>query len=482
MISLPKNNKLYWGIGWGIIILLVIMVARMVPRISYLMDALLVRASNSIGGYFNVIMLYMMLVMILFTPFLLLYLKPVSLIALSLALLPFLSRSRLAFEIYGYTAFDGNSRGIYGIALIAPLLLAYLSLRYPVTGKTGGWWLPSSKGFWALAISGVLTQFFFFPPTSILRIAYSLIGAQLLWYLIVVRYTNTIDDVCKIIWGMVIGVAITAFITAFTAGYEQILNPVSLYSVEGRIASYIGGTANEYPGVVASTICLLPILFYRANNRGKILVIILAMVFIRELLIQVTRGGFLSVISVLGYLFIFRYKKKYVIAFISFIVICIWIFGDDIIFFLTERPITQEAFIASERPLMWKQALEALMTLPTFFIGLGMATLENSRNLYVHYPHQGFLYIWVHSGLVGLLGFCFWFFYSIWVGIKKIIRSHVFEEKMVLTGLVLSLIAWTILLMGTVGNYLGGQQEVYVILTVQVGMLVALGQKPRVEV
>ena len=483
MLSFSRNGTPFSGFIWfGIIILLAIIIVNMIlPR----MEMLVGRAAYSVGGELNVIMFLVVLMAAIFVaPVYLQRLQPVPLIALSMALLPIIYRTSIIFTIPGFTAWDEGPRPIKGISLLAPLLFLYLSKRFPVKDKKRVMKLPSSKAFLILAASVIITQFLFFSPFLAVRIAYLMIGVQLIWYLIIVRYVNTMQDAYKIIWGITIALAVASFFTFFTYGYEQIYNPAKLFTTlasgyqslgYGRIASSVFGSVNEFPMALTSTLCLLPVLYYRAHSGGKILIVFIAIVLVRDLFLTGTRGGILALLPIMGYFLVLHRRGKYIVSFIGIIVIGTWLFWDQIAFFLAYRTdIGSLSSSFADRLMRWSSAWNKLITFPTFFTGLGMATLGNVS---VHYPHQGFLYVWVNSGLFGLIGFSYWLFYSMWAGIKKFRRSYSFEEKLLLMGLVASVFCWIIIFFITKGFYTGGRQILYIILTTQVGLLVALGQK-----
>jgi hypothetical protein len=478
MLILRKNEKLFAVLKWGVIALLSWTVGKQFLQKVYLIDAFLDRSATSLGGTINLVIAYIVLVMAFFSPFVLLRLKPVSLIAVTIALFPFFVRSSSVFGIYGYTSWHGGTVLICGITLFAPVLFCYLLLWYPVEGRDRGWWLPSSKAFWGLAVSGVMMQFLFFPVISAIRIAYLLIGFQLLWYLIIVAYVNSIEDSYKIMWGIVIGLTIGWFLSSFTGGQGILLDPIAFYQSKGRLESMLFGSINEYPGVLVSIICLLPILFYRSRRLGKIIILVLGAIFLRDLLLSVTRGAYIaSLASILGYIFVLRPSKKAVISLIGLLLIVFLVFWDQIVFFLLVRADID----LSGRLFRWKTTLEDLATVPNFLTGIGMATSGNF-SYSVHYPHQGFLFVWVNSGLVGLVGFSLWIGCAIKEGVKKAMRSYNFEHRLVLMGLVLSVSSMVIFFMLTAGRYTSGElQEMYAIFTTEVALLVALGQKKTVK-
>ena len=483
MLSLEKSEKLFWGLKWFGIVLLAMLVAWKVPQGVHLIDGFLAKCASTLGGNINLGIAYVILALLPAVPFILLRLKPVSLIAVTIALFPLLSRLRPVFGIYAYTTFYGAPHLISGLALLIPLLFGYLLFRYPVIDR--GWWLPSSKAFWLLAASGVMTQFAFFSPFSAIRIAYLVIVVQLLWYLIIVAYVNTMEDVYKLIWGIVTAVIISILLTTFTTGEQgtALFNPESFV----RLESNSMGSCNEYGVLMTSALCLLPILYYRSHGWAKIMILACPLFFGKELLLTGTRGAYLSLLPILGYFFVFQIRKKQIISLAICFVIAFSIIYDQLLLYLAKHPIYFDARLfqirsVQERILNSVATLRALMTWPYFFTGFGMGTFGNwdiPGTLFGHCTHQGFLWVWVNSGLAGFLGFIYWIGYSLWAGVKKILRSHELEEKLVLSGLVLSIVCWIILFVTTKGMYTGGPPELYAILTTEVGLLVALNQKPR---
>lgn len=483
MLSLEKSEKLVWGLKWFGIILLAMLVAWKVPQGIHLIDGFLAKCASTLGGDVNVVIAWVILAALPIAPFILLRLEPVSLIAVTIALFPVLSRLRPVFGIYAYTTFYGTPHLISGLALLIPLLFGYLLFRYPISAR--GWWLPSSKGLWLLAASGVMTQFAFFSPFSAIRIAYLVIVVQLLWYLIIVAYVKTMEDVYKLIWGIVTAVIISILLTTFTTGEQgtALFSPGTFL----RLESSSMGSCNEYGVLMTSALCLLPILYYRSHVWAKIMIVVCPLFFGKVLLLTGTRGAYLSLFPILGYLFIFRSKKKHIVLFAISVLITSWIVFDQALIYLARNPIYFDARLINivsvqERMLNSVATLRALMTWPYFLTGFGMGTFGNwyiPGTLYGHDSHQGFLWVWVNSGLAGFLGFIYWIGYSLWAGVKKTLRSHHFEEKLVLLGLVLSIACWIILFVTTKGCYTGGLPEFYAILTTEVGLLVALSQKQR---
>lgn len=487
MPSLTENEKLFWSLKWLGIVLLAIIAAMGAPQIGYLIDTFLALCASTVwgreSGKVNLIIAYVIMSMIPIVPFILLRLKPVSLIAVIIALLPLFGRIRRFPGIYAYTTFYAEPELISGIALFAPLLFGYLLFRYPTSR---GWWLPSSKAFWLLAASGVMTQFVFFSPFFAIRIAYLVIVVQLLWYLTIVAHVNTMEDVYKLMWGILTAVVISSFLTIFTIGQDiDFFHDLKRF---GRLQSNSLGSCNEYGAVLSSTLCLLPILFTRAQRLGKIVIIIIIPLFLTLILLTGTRGAYFSLLPILGYAFILRHRKKQLVFYVIVFIITFWMLWDRTLVYLEHRPIYFDARLYQvksfqERILMWKSSLQALMTWPYFLTGFGVGTLGNwyipGGTRFGHDVHHGFLWVWVNSGLAGFLGFCFWLSYALWAGIKKAMRSYDFEEKLVLLGLVLSITCWIILFMITKGTYTGGWQEPYALLTTEVALLVALSQKPR---
>ena len=343
-------------------------IASQIPKISFFIDLLLARSGSSLGGSINVIIVYFVLVcaflLLLFTPFIF-YRKtnPVSLIALIIVLFPLFARSNVIFNVSGFTNWHGGTVSIFGIALIAPILLLFFSIKHPVN-ISSVWRLPSSKAFLAFAISGILMQFLFFPFISAIPLGYLLIGCQLLWFLIIVAYVKTLNDVYKIIWGMSIALVIGSLISSFTGIQGFNMNPIEFFQTEGRLKSMLFGSQNEYPGIVVGILFLLPILFYKSSNMiTKIIVIIFAALLFRDLLMSVTRGAFLAFfVSIWCYLYFLRKNYKYLILFLILFVIGYYTIADQIWFFILERsdinilPRTQRLIIA----------LDALISFPYF--------------------------------------------------------------------------------------------------------------------
>jgi hypothetical protein len=236
---------------------------------------------------------------------------------------------------------------------------------------------------------------------------------------------------------------------------------------------------------MASLLSLLPILYYRSQKLGKIIILSFVPIFFRGLLLTGARAAYLSLLPILGYLFIFRSKKKHIIPFIFTFIIVFAVYGDQISLYLTERPFDLGDLSVQTRYYMISYTLSKLISWPHFLIGFGLGTLENwitiigSPQHAIQGVHEGFLSVWVTTGLAGLLGFLFWLGYSVWAGIRKAHSYYEFEGKLLLFGLVISVSCWVFFFLIGEGSYTTAHPELYAIFTTKMGLLVALGQKEK---
>ena len=318
-----------------------------------------------------------------------------------------------------------------------------------------------------------------------MKIGYLVIVVQLLWYLIIVRYVDTIEDAYKVIWGIITAMIIWIFIVTFSTSSDvniALHNIGIAFESSRHYEKLYYRLGNHYAVMMSSTLCLLPILFYKAHKWGKVLIVALAVLFGEELLATKCRGALLSFLPVFLYPFLPHKSKKEANIFILMLIIITILAWDKVLLALKANI---DFFVAADkRYLMSAYTLQRLMAWPYFLVGFGMGTLNNwimipHTFLSLHGVHQTFLLVWVHTGLAGFLGFIYWLGYSIWAGIKKAMRCHVAEEKLVLLGLVLSISSWAIFFMTTGGPYTGMLHEANAIFTTEVGLLVALGQKQK---
>ena len=125
--AVPKALR---NIKYVIIILFALCVARQGPHMQYIIDALSLKSGSVLGGQTNIYIVYAFLAIFPIAPFILLRMKPVTLIAVIIALFPFMARLTNVLGIYGFTTFYGIPRLISGLPLFVPFIFAYLFLRY----------------------------------------------------------------------------------------------------------------------------------------------------------------------------------------------------------------------------------------------------------------------------------------------------------------------------------------------------------------
>lgn len=471
------------GIMWLIAIVSGVTIAIMALLCVELIDPLLARVASRTGGEVNLIIVYIALGSVPFVPILLVKLKPIYLITGTIALLPLSARLNRVFGIHAYNDLNGNPIYITGIAFLAPLLLAYLLIRYRNINRRA-WLSKSSIAFIFFAASGAATQFLFFEFVAAIRIAYLVIVVQFLWYQLVTAYVHRIEDVYKSIWGILIALDISIFLTMFTSGQE--LNLIDLNYFISLDSNSLGPN-NYYAGLLASTLCLMPVLFYQARWIGKI-VVITSSVFIGKFLILTgSRGAYLALAPVCAYFFMMRGKGRRFIPIMILVIASVWLFSEQIALYLAKREmyfgsrIFQVAGV--EVRLLWsKYALEALMKWPFFLTGFGMLTHDNLVpsplfNFPIQGVHQGFLNIWTNAGLPAFLAFIYWLASAILGAGSEIRRTKDVDRRVVMTGLIICVLSWIISFMTTGGWYIGAHVEPYAMLTTEVGLLVTLGTR-----
>ena len=128
--------------------------------------------------------------------------------------------------------------------------------------------------------------------------------------------------------------------------------------------------------------------------------------------------------------------------------------------------------------------LHALLTWPHFLVGFGIGAQNNWEIpgvLFGHDAHQGMLQIWLNTGVVGFVSFYMLIWSTLSRGVRKIRKAMCFEHSLLMTGLVLSICCWLILFNTTKGRYTGGLLSLYLILTTEIGLLVALSQKRGIK-
>jgi O-antigen ligase len=292
----------------------------------------------------------------------------------------------------------------------------------------------------------------------------------------VISYTKSDLDVYPIIWSIIAATFLSVVLSNIASGRELVFDPSEFLISEGRAGSLVLGSINEYPLLLCSCLCLLPPVYVQAKTWQKILLVLFAILFIRELLLTATRGGMIALLPLLGYLFYFKRKKVWINS-LAIILLIIVIFADDfslIIYSRASSEALENDFL--RRGFRWTVALNDLWSWPYFLTGFGMRTIEN----YIpntHSVHNGFLHLWVFSGLLGLLGFCLWLYHAIVLGIRKIKESHN-QGNLTIFGLILSISCWIIIFSVTKGMYVGtGNPELYTFLTTQVALLVVLSHK-----
>jgi hypothetical protein len=478
-----RNNKLAAPIIWLSVVLFGTIIAIMVLRGIALIDPLLTKVGSRTGAEVNLIIVYIALGSIPFIPFLLAWLKPIYLIAGAIALLPLFARLNRVFGIYAYNDLNGNPIYISGAAILTGLLFVYLLIRNPHINRRV-WSSKPSLAFALFAVSGAAAQFVFFEFAPAIRIAYLVIIVQFLWYELVTGYVDTVEDVYKNIWGIVVAVIVSILLTMFTSGQEvNLIDSNYFISLDSNSL----GPNNYYAGLLASTLCLLPVLFYKVRWTGKIMVLASLVLMGKLLVLTGARGAYLSVVPIGGYFFMIRGKGKKLMPVLILFIILVWLFSEQLFVYLDTRSFYLDSRIfqiaSVDMRLLWsKYALQALMKWPFFVTGFGMLTYNNlvPSPLFgfpIQGVHQGFLNIWTNAGFVAFVAFIYWLSSAIWGGRAQARRTKDADRRFLIQGLIICLISWIISFMTTGGWYIGAHQEPYLIFTTEVGLLVVLGTR-----
>lgn len=447
---------------------------------------LIERSVSTYGGEINVIIAY---VAIIVGPLLMIHLLfHVSLstfTAVVVSLFPLITRSGRFISLPGYISWYGNSVRIGGLALLLPFFMAYAVFRYGFRWKDVGWNLPSIQWYKLLVVSGIFCQFFFASFCKAIPLAYLVVVPQFLLILLVIASVKTEDDVIKILWGIIIAVTIGSLLTV--TAQQSMQGPLGTF----RLGTNTIGTYSSYGGVLASTLCLIPMLiFLESSWIRRIFLGALFTFFVGQLAMTMTRGAYISLLPILGYAFLLNKKDKtsFGLVGIAIIVMIVAVFGDELFFYLTARDFYFDSRFFSIGNVYgrfenaWYTLKRLLTEFPNFFVGFGKGTYQNWDNVGiggtagVNSVHQGLLAIWSTAGLAALIGFlgCFYHIYSF--TLKKWNRLQ-YPERVLLGGIILALSSWVIFLNTTFINYAGGDIPAISFMITETALAISLTQK-----
>ena len=481
---MPKSIQKF--IGFGVLLLLSVVIAFKFVAIS---NRLIERSASTLSGEINVIIAYAVIIVV---PFLMIYLFHLSLstfTAVTVSLFPLITRSGDFFSLPAYTSWYGTPAGIGGLALFVPFFMAYAIFRYGIRWKDVGWDLPSIHWHKLLVVSGIFCQFFFTSFCKAIPLAYLVVVPQFLLILLVIASVKTEDDVKKIFWGSIIAVTISSLLTVTV--HQSMMGHLGTF----RLGTSTVGSPCGYGGVLASTLCLIPILIFLEYSWIKrIFLVALFIFFVTLLAMTMTRGAYISLLPIFGYAFLLNKKDRtsFVLVAIAIIVMMVAVFGDKLFFYLAARELYFDSRffgIVSVHVRFegaWYTLKRLLTEFPNFFVGFGMGTYQNWDNAGigtagVNAVHQGLLSIWSTAGIAALIGFlgCFYHIYSF--TFKKWNRLQ-YSERVLLGGIILTLSSWFIFLNTTSTNYVGdgGISQTCFMIT-EMGLAISLTQKMNTQ-
>ena len=451
-------------------------IALTIPFLVDKVDNFLLQVSTRTGGHVNIYIAYALLLIAPIVPFIIWRLRPVSFIAFVIAILPLIARIKSIFGIYAYTDFNSNPVYISGLALLAPLIFAYLVLRFP--HERCSIWTSSlaSRSFLLLVFSGVSVQFLFFGPAEAVKVAYLNLGAQFFVYITIMSFVRSVDDVYTVLCAILIAVTISGILALLTTpkGIIPVMN--SNYYTE--LNSNTFGQNNYYGPLLSSTLCLFPLFFSRSKRSFYIILTVLLILVCKLLLMTGNRGSFLGLAPILFVLFFVSKSKPAAIISISVcIVAIIALLLPQFITYAHHRIFTMAALGTNDVLIRfaWASAtIAALMRWPAFVTGYGMCTLSNvvmSGEFPIQMVHQGFLNVWVNCGLLAFIGFVMWLVVSLCNSFKKFWLTKLYEEKLILISLVACIVSWLIAFCTVGGWYISSVTELYSIFTTEVALL-----------
>jgi len=225
------------------------------------------------------------------------------------------STTRLA--IYALLIFTPLARGsVQDWAITTIHIITLIALTSFLLEKTISWefkWIqtPLNNPILALIILCLISSFFSqHRPTSVWSLTL-LINYIIIFYIIIHTF-NTEIQLKQLIYVMI---GIASFVALFGLLKYSGLNPFpwweypELQSGETRFASTFGN-ANHLAGFMEMTILLvLGLIFVRSNHMNRLIMICAVLLFFTALILSVSRGGYLSLISGLG-LMVFAFMKK----------------------------------------------------------------------------------------------------------------------------------------------------------------------------
>ncbi len=476
---MPKSIQKF--IGFAMILLLSIVIAFKFVAVG---NRLIERSASTYGGEINVIIAYIAIIVV---PFFMIYLFHLSLstfTAVAVSLFPLITRSANFFSLTGYTSWYGTPVGIGGLALLVPFFMVYAVFRYGFRWEDVGWNLPSIQWYKLLVVSGIFCQFFFTSFYKAIPLAYLVVVPQFLLILLVIASVKTEDDVIKVLWGIIIAVTIGSLL--IVTAQQSVQGPLDTF----RLNTNAIGTYTSYGEVLASTLCLIPMLIFLESSWIKrIFLGALFIFFVRKLAMTMTRGAYISLLPILGYMFLLNKKDRtsFALIAIAIIVMVVAVFGDELFFYLTAREFYFDSRFFSIGNVYGRgenayYTLKRLLTeFPNFFVGFGIGTYENFDNPGAQTVHQGLLAVWVNAGLAGLIGFlgCFYHIYSF--TFKKWNRLQ-YPERILIGGIILALSSWVIFLNTTSIDYAsGGDISALSFMTIEMGLAISLTQKMNTE-
>ncbi|MBT6052067.1 MAG: hypothetical protein HOG49_35130 [Candidatus Scalindua sp.] len=478
----PKTDTVKSKILFAVFVIFLIVI---MPKIFGVTRDLITKSANSYAGNINTIIAYIAIILTPLFAIVLARLKLSTLTSVLVAGFPLFARFSKYFNVSGYINWQGYHIGIGGLALISPIILIYIILRYNDSGISKVWRLSSVNWFKMIVVSGFISQFFFTSFSQALPLGYLVAIPQFTWFLVIIISVNNKTDAEKIILGIIVSIII-AILLKGTAGGVGMLDSSGLM----RLSTNTLGSINQFAAVLASTLSLIPAIALRIKYRYLVIIGIISAIFIKELVMSMCRGAFVSMIPIFTYLYILdkRQKRKFIFAATVLMFLTFSILVPDLIIYLTAREFyfdTRMFEITSvyNRLESSTYTLNRLLTeFPNIIVGFGYGTYDNWDNARVggtagvHSVHQGLLSIWATAGLFGLIGFI-GVIYNIYKSAISNWKYYTYSSQLLVGSILLSVTSWLIFLNTTSGNYIGGQAEVYGIMTTEMGLIIALTQK-----
>lgn len=212
-------------------------------------------------------------------------------------------------------------------------------------------------------------------------------------------------------------------------------------------------SANE-PFLMTSISILIPLIFYTKNNFLKIMLGFLSIIFAAALVLTFSRGYWVGILLILGFIFIFESPRNKKYMFVSALIIVLF----SLVFFKLLLPDIFDFLVSSifdrflsvggatskdmsflNRIAEWKSLIKWIEVNPIVGYGFGSKfyfhDILKHEISNVYYSHNLYLYLIFKTGIVGLFIFMTFYFSVIIRGIKLICRLEGSMDKSIIIGL-----------------------------------------------